>query len=68
MTNSDISAAKDREAYSIAEAAKLWGIGRTSLYRAMSEGRLRTLKIGARRLVRRGDLEAFMEAHATPTP
>lgn len=58
--------AADREAFSIAEAAAIWGIGRTTLYRAMADGQLRTLKIGARRLVRRDDLAAFMQAHATP--
>lgn len=53
-----------REAFSIGEAAAIWGIGRTTLYRAVSDGSLRTLKIGARRLVRRSDIEAFMESHS----
>ena len=40
-----------RLAVSPAEAARLTGIGRTTLYEALSSGALRSLKIGQRRLI-----------------
>ena len=40
-----------RMALSPAEAARLVGVGRTTLYEAMGSGALRSLKIGRRRLV-----------------
>ena len=41
----------ERRALSINEAAGTCGLSRATLYRLMAEGRLATLKIGARRLV-----------------
>lgn len=38
------------------------GLSRSSLYREMKAGRLRFIKIGARRLVLESDLEAWMES------
>ena len=40
------------------EAARLCGIGRTTLYAALSSGDLKSVKIGTRRLIR---LEAIRE-------
>jgi excisionase family DNA binding protein len=45
------AAADPRLAVSPAEAARLAGIGRTTLYEALSCGALRSLKIGKRRLI-----------------
>ena len=44
-------AADPRLAVSPTEAARLAGIGRTTLYEALSSGALRSLKIGKRRLI-----------------
>ena len=38
-------------AVSPSEAARLCGIGRTTLYSALSSGKLRSVKIGTRRLI-----------------
>lgn len=53
-----------RAALSIAEAAKSAGLGRSTIYEAISDGKLRSLKVGGRRLVRPGDLNAWLESHA----
>lgn len=37
---------------SIADAAKALSLGRTSIYALISEGRLETIKIGRRRLIK----------------
>jgi len=41
----------DRLAVSPSEAARIAGIGRTTLYAAIGSGQLRSLKIGKRRLI-----------------
>lgn len=38
------------------------GFSRSRLYRLSSEGRLEILKIGNRSMIRRADIEAFIEA------
>jgi excisionase family DNA binding protein len=43
-----------------AEAAVLVGIGRTKLYQALNAGVLPSFKIGARRLVRVAEIEAWL--------
>lgn len=48
-------------AYSIKEVVTLFGIGRSSIYREISEGRLRVIKLGKRSLVLRTDLDEWMK-------
>lgn len=43
-----------------AEAARLAGIGRTSLYSALSTGELKSFRYGRRRLIRISALETWM--------
>ena len=49
-----------KRAYRIKEAAKLYGLSRSTLYKMMAEGNLRTVKIGGRRLVPSDTLEALL--------
>ncbi len=44
----------------IPDAALLLGIGRTSVYELMNDGNLQSVKIGARRLIPRTSIEAFV--------
>jgi excisionase family DNA binding protein len=53
-------AGDDRLAYSPEEAARLTGVSRAFLYLEMQREKLRTVKIGRRRLVRREDLLAWL--------
>ena len=46
--------------YSIDEAARLLSIGRSALYGELSAGRLRSLKIGRRRLVPSGAIAEYV--------
>jgi excisionase family DNA binding protein len=39
------------------------GLGKSTLYEAMQAGELRYIKIGAARLIKRDDLEAFIDRH-----
>ena len=59
----------DRIAVSPAEAARLAGIGRTKIYEALNTGALTSFKIGARRLIRVSEIDAWLrrlEADHTP--
>ena len=45
------------------EAARLAGVGRTTLYAAIGAGALRSIKIGKRRLITIEALRAWLLAH-----
>jgi excisionase family DNA binding protein len=45
------------------EAARLAGIGRTTLYAALAKGDLPSIKIGTRRLVRVEAIREWLERH-----
>lgn len=55
----------ERRALSIAEAAQTSGLSRATLYRLIADGKLSTLKIGARRLVPVGALDALLSGGAS---
>jgi excisionase family DNA binding protein len=50
----------DRLAYSPLETARMLGIGRTLLYELIDRGEIKSLRIGARRLIRRSAIERFL--------
>jgi excisionase family DNA binding protein len=51
----------EKIAYQIREAVALSGVSRSALYREISAGRLRAIKAGGRRLIRKDDLDAFLQ-------
>jgi excisionase family DNA binding protein len=51
----------NQEALSIADATRFLGIGRSTIYRLISEGRLEPVRFGRRTLLRRSDLEALLQ-------
>jgi excisionase family DNA binding protein len=58
-------------AFTVEEACEAVGLGRSYIYEAMSNGRLRSFKAGRRRLVSRAALVEFISAmelgsHHTP--
>jgi excisionase family DNA binding protein len=54
----------ERRALSIPEAAQTCGLSRATIYRLIAEGKLSTLKIGARRLVPVGAIDALLSRAA----
>ena len=50
-----------------ADAARLAGVGRTTLYAAIGAGALRSIKIGKRRLITIEALRAWLLAHEVAT-
>jgi excisionase family DNA binding protein len=53
-----------RRALSIREAARTCGISRATVYRLIADGKLATLKIGARRLVTIAAIDALLAGGA----
>ncbi|MCQ2005701.1 helix-turn-helix domain-containing protein [Rhizobium sp. NRK18] len=53
---------QETSALSIAQTARLLGIGRSTLYCIIKEGRLPVRKLGKRTLILREDLERFIAA------
>jgi len=49
-------------AISVSEAARMVGLGRTSLYAAIAAGKLKTRKAGRRTLVETAELQKFVES------
>ncbi len=50
----------DREAVSIVEAGRITGLSRSTIYELMNEGRLKTIKIGRRRLIIRRSISKLL--------
>ena len=60
-------------AYRIDEAGEVSGLGRSSIYELIGDGRLSSVKVGGRRLILHEDLEALLKSSkmtpvARPTP
>lgn len=52
---------REKLAFTIPEAVAATGLGRTTIYELIKRGELPIVKVGARSLVRRQDLEAMLE-------
>lgn len=56
-------------AYRIDEAVKASGLGRTFLYEQIASGKLKSIKVGGRRLILTADLLEFLsEASSNDSP
>jgi excisionase family DNA binding protein len=54
----------ERRVLSIQEAARTCGLSRATLYRLLKDGKLTTVKIGGRRLVPVGAIDALLNGGA----
>jgi excisionase family DNA binding protein len=51
--------------FSVDEAARLLGLGRSNLFKLLESGEIRSVKVGTRRLVPHKALEEFLAEHDT---
>lgn len=49
-----------RKAYKVNEVAAILGLGRTTIYRLISDGELQRIKIGSSTLIPAADIEALL--------
>jgi excisionase family DNA binding protein len=61
-TNDTHPAGSEKIAFTIDEACTAVGLGKTSLYEAISEGKLKSFKACGRRLILKSDLMAFLDS------
>jgi excisionase family DNA binding protein len=57
-----LRAAAEKLGLTVPEAAALSSLGKTSVYKAIREGRLRIRKYGTRTIITRADLASFLES------
>jgi len=50
------------QAVRVTDAARMFGLGKTTLWRAIRDGRLRSSRVGRRVLLKLADVEAWIEA------
>ena len=55
---------QEPRAYSIGETAELCGVSRATLYRLLAQGKIRSIKIGTRRLIRDDQINALLAGGA----
>jgi len=55
--------ASSRLTYGIRQACETTGLGRSKLYQEISEGRLRTFKVGSRTLIAAEDLSEWLNSY-----
>ena len=60
MKDIDPQGVGDQRAYRISEAASAYRLSRSTLYKLMAAGSLRSVKIGGRRLIPRDALEDLL--------
>jgi excisionase family DNA binding protein len=56
------------ELLSVEEAARQLGIGRTALYHEFTDNRLRSVKVGRRRLIPSSEIDAYINARVAEDP
>jgi excisionase family DNA binding protein len=54
-----------KRAFHVNEAISAYGLSRTTIYKLIKEGRLRTVKVAGRRLIPRDSLEALLQGAVT---
>jgi excisionase family DNA binding protein len=62
LTDTPVADADDLHVYSVPETVQRLRISRTGLYKLIQSGELPFVKIGARRVVRAGDLRKYLES------
>jgi excisionase family DNA binding protein len=60
MAQQHVISPVEKRAFSIKETARACGISRATVYRLVADGKLKTLKIGARRVVPVSAIEALL--------
>jgi len=61
MPKGDFGEPASQLVYTVVEAAQALRLSRSKTYELLRNGRLRSVRIGGRRLVRRADLERFVK-------
>jgi excisionase family DNA binding protein len=66
MADNNSTSTQDRRAYRIKDFCALYSISRSSAYKLMAEGKLRSIRVGGRRLIPKECAEALLQGEAAP--
>lgn len=50
----------ERQGYNVGEAARIIGVGRTTMHKMLNQGRIRPVKIGARTVIPKSEIERLL--------
>lgn len=64
MSTKQLETTPDRLTHSIDEAAHALGVGRSLIFTLLKEGKLKSIRVGKRRLIPTTELQAFLDRQA----
>ncbi len=50
----------ERQGYNVGEAARIIGVGRTTMHKMLNQGRVRPVKIGSRTIIPKSEIERLL--------
>jgi len=50
----------ERQGYNVGESARIVGVGRTTMHKMIREGRIRPVKIGARTIIPKSEIDRLL--------
>ncbi len=50
----------ERQGYNVGESARIIGVGRTTMHKMIREGRIRPVKIGARTVIPKSEIDRLL--------
>jgi len=50
----------ERQGYNVRESARIVGVGRTTMHKMIREGRIRPVKIGARTIIPKSEIDRLL--------
>ncbi len=50
----------ERQGYNVSEGARIVGVGRTTMHKMIREGRIRPVKIGARTIIPKSEIDRLL--------
>jgi excisionase family DNA binding protein len=54
----------ERQGYNVSEGARIVGVGRTTMHKLIREGRIKVVKIGARTIIPRHEIDRILSGDA----
>lgn len=64
MVTARVRETLDRQGYNVAESARIIGVGRTTMHKIIREGRVRPVKIGARTIIPKSEIDRLLNGNA----
>lgn len=60
MVTARVRETVERQGYNVSEAARIIGIGRTTMHKMLNQGRVRPIKIGARTIIPKSEIDRLL--------